>query len=103
MKINGLNLAGNGNTVETARMFGASFFFFLSILNHSIVEFHLVKNRQENCHHDHIPCNLKENGNIAFWFREADFSIAFNYTKCEFGFPIDLCIEKFPSDFPFDF
>jgi len=32
---------------------------FLSILNQ--IEFHLVQNRKENCHHDHIPFNLKEN------------------------------------------
>ena len=35
---------------------------FLSILNQ--MEFHLVQNRKENCNHDHIPFNLKGNGNI---------------------------------------
>jgi len=35
---------------------------FLSILNQ--MELHLVQNRKENCHHDHIPFNLKGNGNI---------------------------------------
>ena len=35
---------------------------FLLILNQ--MEFHLVQNR--NCHHDHIPFNLKRNGNIVF-------------------------------------
>ena len=30
------------------------------------MEFHLVQNRKENCHHDHIPFDLKENGNIVF-------------------------------------
>ena len=30
------------------------------------MEFHLVQNRKENCHHDHIPCNMKGNGNIVF-------------------------------------
>ena len=34
---------------------------FLSILNQ--MEFHLVRNLKENCHHDHIPFNEKENGN----------------------------------------
>ena len=29
-------------------------------------EIHLVQNRKENCHHDHIPFNMKENGNIVF-------------------------------------
>ena len=37
---------------------------FLSISNQ--MEFHLVQNRMENCHHDHIPFNLKGNGNIVF-------------------------------------
>ena len=37
---------------------------FLSILNQ--IEFHLVHNRKENCHHDHIPFNLKEIGSIGF-------------------------------------
>ena len=35
---------------------------FLPILNQ--MEFHLVENRQENCHHDHIPFSLKGNGNL---------------------------------------
>ena len=30
---------------------------FLPILNQ--MEFHLVQNRKENCHHDHIPLNVK--------------------------------------------
>ena len=37
---------------------------FLSILNQ--MEFHLVQNRKENCHHDHIPVNVKGVGNIVF-------------------------------------
>ena len=37
---------------------------FLSILNQ--MEVHLVQNRKENCHHDHIPFNMKGNGNIVF-------------------------------------
>ena len=28
------------------------------------MEIHLVQDRKENCHHDHIPFNVKENGNI---------------------------------------
>ena len=36
----------------------------LSIFNQ--MELYLVKNRKENCHHDHIPFNLKGNGNIIF-------------------------------------
>ena len=37
---------------------------FLLILNQ--IEFHLVQNRKESCHHDHIPFNLKGNGNKVF-------------------------------------
>ena len=36
-----------------------------SILNQK--EFQFVQNRKENCHHDHIPFNLKEDGNIVLW------------------------------------
>ena len=38
--------------------------FTLDFLNQ--IEFHLVQNRKENCHHDQIPFNLKGNGNIVF-------------------------------------
>ena len=38
---------------------------FLSILNQ--MEFLSVQNRNENCHCDHIPFDLKGNGNIVFW------------------------------------
>ena len=31
---------------------------------YTYVGFHLVQNRWENCHHDHITFNLKGNGNI---------------------------------------
>ena len=37
---------------------------FPSILNQ--IEFHLVQNRKENCHHDHIPFNVKGIGSIFF-------------------------------------
>ena len=37
---------------------------FLSILNQ--MDFHLVQNRKKNCHHDHIPFNVKGNANIVF-------------------------------------
>ena len=37
---------------------------FLSILNQ--IKFHLVSNRKENCHHDHIPFSLKGIGNRVF-------------------------------------
>ena len=30
------------------------------------MELYMVQNRKENCHHDHIPFNLKEIGNIVF-------------------------------------
>ena len=37
---------------------------FHSISNQ--MDFHLVQNRKESCHHDHIPFNVKGNGNIVF-------------------------------------
>ena len=37
---------------------------FLSILNQ--MEIHLVQNRKEHCHHNHIPFDVKGNGNIVF-------------------------------------
>ena len=37
---------------------------FLAILNQ--MDFHLVQNRKENCHHDNIPFNLEGNGNQVF-------------------------------------
>ena len=37
---------------------------FLSILNQ--IDFHLAQNREENCHHDQIPFNVKGNGSIVF-------------------------------------
>ena len=37
---------------------------FLSILNQ--LDFHLVQNIKENCHHDYILFNMKGNGNIIF-------------------------------------
>ena len=39
---------------------------FLLILNQ--MGFHMVQNRKENCHYDHIPFNVKGNGNIVFSF-----------------------------------
>jgi len=30
------------------------------------MEFHLVQNQKETCHHDHIPFNLKRNGILVF-------------------------------------
>ena len=41
---------------------------FLSILNQ--MNFHLLQNRKENCHHDHIPFNVKGNGNIVVSVKE---------------------------------
>ena len=42
---------------------------FLSILNQ--MELHLVQNRKENYHHDHIPFNVKGNGSVVFSVRAA--------------------------------
>ena len=44
--------------------------FTLDFLNQ--IEFHLVQNRKENCHHDQIPFNLKGNGNIVFSVQTAE-------------------------------
>ena len=30
------------------------------------IEIHLARNRKENCRYDHIPFNVKGNGNISF-------------------------------------
>ena len=37
------------------------------------MDFYLVQNQKENCHHDHIPLNLKGNGNIVFSARSEIF------------------------------
>ena len=37
---------------------------FLSIL--SQMEFHLVQNRKEHCHHDYIPFDMKGNKSLVF-------------------------------------
>ena len=34
--------------------------------NYISISLHLVQNRKENCHHDHIQFNVKGNGNIVF-------------------------------------
>ena len=41
-----------------------TFLLFISILNQ--MEFHLVQNRKEKCHYDHIQFNVKGNGDIVF-------------------------------------
>ena len=41
---------------------------FLSILNQ--METHLVQNRKVNCHHDHIPFNVKEKYKSNFFIVE---------------------------------
>jgi len=42
--------------------------YIMATVFHSIywMEFHLVQNRTENCHHDHIPFKVKGIGNIVF-------------------------------------
>ena len=40
------------------------------------MEFHLIQNQKQNCHHDHIPFNLKGNGNIVFSVKGT--TLAFN-------------------------
>ena len=41
----------------------------LRILNQ--MDFHLVQNRKVNCHLDHIPFNVKGNGNRVFLVNES--------------------------------
>ena len=58
---------------------------FLPILNQ--MEIHLVQSRKENCLHDHIPFNEKENGNIVFAVQWKTCSIyrpctEQSYTRC---------------------
>ena len=50
---------------------------FPSTLNQ--IEFHLVLNRKENCHHDHIPFDVKRNRNIVFSVYRT------NFTNLQFG------------------
>ena len=62
------------------------------------IEFHLVQNRKENCHHDHIPFTVKGNGNTVFsvhvvrTHREIFLkSYQINpKSYCIYHFPIDL-------------
>ena len=53
------------------------------------MEFHLVQNRNENCHHDHIPFNVKGKGNIV-----CSWSL---FAKAG---PPFLCSERTPFLFP---
>ena len=39
------------------------------------MEYHLVQNQKENCHHDHIPFNMKGNGNIVFSVRVPEITL----------------------------
>ena len=70
---------------------------FFSILNQ--MEFNLVQNRKENCHHDHTPFNVKGIGSTVFsvwkvlWFVHHETSVciirvytfhAFIHNKCTY-------------------
>ena len=48
---------------------------FLSILNQ--MEFHLVQNQKEICHHDHIPFNVKGNRILEFSQSKKSRSLAY--------------------------
>ena len=52
---------------------------FSSIFNQ--MEFHLVQNRKEKCHHDHIPLYVKGIGNIVFSVKT--FLVALEYISQE--------------------
>ena len=60
---------------------------FRSILNQ--MDFHLVLNRKENYHHDHIPFTVKGNGNIVFSVHtEKPFRNVINLNRNEILFTI---------------
>ena len=71
---------------------------FLSILNQ--MEFHLVQNRKENCQHDHIPFNVKGNGNRVLSRRQL-YDESFQerwYTRCSISdllsYPLIIVVKE---------
>ena len=69
---------------------------FLSILNQ--MEIHLVQKRKEYCHHDHIPFNLKGNGNIVFSVY-SNYDVVLKLLEKEF-FEVDAIVEDLFESFP---
>ena len=74
------------------------------------MEFHLVQNRMENCHHDHIPFNLKGNGNIVFSVLRPDRATGLRFltstvreNKPLNGAPLALPIQGPPQTFVYQF
>ena len=61
---------------------------FYSILNQ--MEFYFVKNRKENCHHDHITFNVKGNRNIVFSVYDVNIYYIMSADRCVW--------ERFPGD-----
>ena len=43
------------------------------------------KNRKENCHHDHIPFNMKGNGNMVFSVRCPGYEKRLHRSRCAGG------------------
>ena len=54
---------------------------YFSILNQ--MELHLVQNRKENCQHDHIPFNVKGNGNIVFSVKPSERRVPFGSMRAK--------------------
>ena len=71
---------------------------FFSTLNQ--MDFHLVQNWKENCHHDHIPFNVKGNWNIVFsvqsGFRASFLNIFFSFLNGRSGICSRIFVDCFP-------
>ena len=48
------------------------------------IEFHLIQNQKEDCHHDHIPFDLKGNGNrVSSVYPLGRTLVGFNRAHCK--------------------
>ena len=70
----------------TLKGYDRGYSFPLNFLNQ--MEFHLVQNRKENCHHDHIPFNLKGIGILVF---------SVQYDRCRGGEILRLRVQAGPA------
>ena len=62
------------------------------------MEYHLVQNLKENCHHDHIPFNLKGNGIIVFSVHGTRRIFSQSCLDSEFGIQNLDCNDTIPID-----
>ena len=60
MRIRKLDKSIHDTSLDVSVSFDVSLIIPLSL----IMDFNLVQDRKENCHHNHIPFNVKENGNM---------------------------------------